>query len=183
MRNLKSRVPIPEMTRERFLNTVAIAYEAIFVDPDWLGSMSFHAGHNITLLMSKRMAPETLPARQPGDQYQALSDGRHGGLLNLPMSDPEAFSRWYASNARWGQHPFEIVAGDRGHGILLRVDPVGAETEGWVYELSVHISMFYAMAVHMALALERARVPFSVRDYERVIGGLVLRRQRRAGKG
>lgn len=180
MRNSKCRAPIPEMSLERSLNTVAIAYEAIFVDPGWLGSMSFHTGLNISLLMSKAITPEVLQASQRADRYKALVDGWHGGLLNLSMSDPKAFSRWYASGARSGQHPFEIVAGDRGEGILPRIEPVGAETEGRVYELSVHISMIYAMAVRMALALECARVPLVVRDYERVIGGLVLRRERPA---
>lgn len=179
MRNPKYREVAPDMCLERYLGTVAIAYSSIFDDPNWLGSMSFHMGSKLGLLRYKGITPGTLPTCCPRDQYRALADGRHGGLLDLPPHDPEAFSLWYSSDARTGQHPFEILAGDQAHGILLRVDLVGDGRQGWDYELSVYVPGFYAMAVRKALALDRARIPFAVRDYERVIGGLVLRRERR----
>lgn len=179
MRNPKCRETPLDMCLERYLSTVAIAYSSIFDDPNWLGSMSFHTGSKLGLLRYEGITPAGLPTCCPRDQYRALADGRHGGLLDLPPHDLEAFSLWYSSDARAGQHPFEILAGDQAHGILLRVDPVGDGRQGWDYELSVHVPGFYAMAARMALALDRARIPFAVRDYERVIGGLVLRRERR----
>lgn len=92
MRNPKSRKPVPEMSLERYLDTVALAYKSIFDNPNWLGSMSFHTGRTMGLLGSEWITPRALPTCCPRDQYRALADGRHGDLLDLPPRDTQAFS-------------------------------------------------------------------------------------------
>ena len=49
--------------------------------------------------------------------------------------------------------------------------------EAWQFELSVHAHRFYPLIARASLALDRATVPFTLRDCERVICGLVFRRQ------
>ena len=72
------------MTLNRYMRTVAIAYDAGFKE---LRSLS------------------------PLAKYKKKADGRHGGLLDISSHDPIAFSKWFHSEAWSGCHPWEIVFG------------------------------------------------------------------------
>ena len=43
------------------------------------------------------------------DVYRRWSDGRHGGLLDLPPRNARAFREWLVGNQYAGSHPFEFV--------------------------------------------------------------------------
>jgi len=178
MRRPRLREPLPEMCFNLYLSTVSLAYAAIFTDPDWLVSLSRHTRFQLALLQRDGITPASLPKCSPLQQYRALADGRHGGLLDLSSRDAKAFSAWYFSDARMGHHPYEVVAGDDAHGIMLRADPAAHGLDGWSFRMSVEVPQLYHLAVRMSLALDAARVPFEFRDHDRVIGGLVLRRHR-----
>lgn len=177
MRRPRMREPLYGMCLKHYLSVVTIGYSTLFEDPNWVVSLSRHTRFRLAFREREGISPENLPLRCPHDQYRALSDGRHGGLLDLPQSDSQAFMCWYSGTERNGQYPFEIVAGDDAHGVVLRALPTDAIMEGWEFELSVHAPQLYPLAARMSLALERETVPFTFRDCERVIGGLVFRRQ------
>jgi hypothetical protein len=89
--------------------------------------------------------------------YRAFSDGRHGGLLNLPLQSSKAFRKWYASEAFSGCHPFEIVRDS----ILLFVQQTPDEPPGYWLRLGCRRrDRIDPHVVRMALGLVRADVPF-----------------------
>lgn len=173
MRNRRLRDVLPRMNLNHYLNTVEIAYRALFSDPEWLKTVGRYTRSRFS--MSPSVDSSVLWTRSPREQYQTLSDGRHGGLLDLTQDDCSEFEAWYHSHERFGAHPFEIVAGDRNFGVMLRVDWQMDGRNGWEYELSVHSLEFSVLAARMAISLDRARVPFEFRDPEPALGHIVLR--------
>jgi hypothetical protein len=79
------------LTVRRYLETTAVAYDAVF--------------------------PE-LRSLTPRKKYERKADTRHGGLLDLKPTDPRAFEVWYQGRDWLGAHPWEIVFAHP-HGILL----------------------------------------------------------------
>ena len=177
MRRPRVREPLYAMCLQHYLSAAGIVYSALFEEPNWVASLSRHTRSQLALRAREGIGPENLPSRLPRDQYRALSDGRHGGLLDIPPRDRQAFMCWYAGTERNGHHPFEIVAGDEAHGVMLRPVATDEIMEGWQFELSVQAYQFYPLAARASLALDRESVPFVFGDRERVIGGLVFRRQ------
>lgn len=173
MRSPRFRDVLPRVNLNHYLDTVAIAYRALFSDPEWLESVSRYTRSCFST--SPSVDSNLLSTRSPRQQYQMLADGRHGGLLDLPPDDCSEFEAWYHSHDRFGSHPFEILAGDRNFGVMLRVDWQEDGREGWEYELSVNSPEFSVLAARMAISLDRARVPFEFRDPGPTVGHIVLR--------
>lgn len=173
IRNPRFREVLPQMNLEHYLKTAAIAYGAVFSNRDWLDHVGRHVRSRFSISSSE--IADGLWASSPLEKYQALADSRHGGLLDLPPDDCSEFEAWYHSHDRFGSHPFEILAGDRNFGVMLRVDWQTDGREGWEYELSVHSLEFSVLAARMAILLDRARVPFEIRDPEAPLGYIVLR--------
>lgn len=173
MRSPRFRNVRPVMNLTHYLTTVAIAYKAVFSISDWLRHVSRYTQSRFAALSSE--SADIFLTRSPLEQYQMLADGRHGGLLDLPPDDCAAFEAWYKSHERCGEHPFEILAGDNNHGVMLRVDLQRDGRNGWEYELSVHSLEFSVLAARMAILLDRARVPFEFRDPDATVGHIVLR--------
>lgn len=134
---------LAEMTKKRYLETVAIAYDAGFKD---LRSLS------------------------PLEKYRKRADGRHGGLLDLPDSDAEAFSKWYRSDSWSGTHPWEIVFGHP-HGIMLS-PRFHKENGRWSFWLWVRSESWYGHAVRMAIAMGERDVPFEFQEGQKVLDAL-----------
>lgn len=97
----------------------------------------------------------------PRDRYQKHSDGRHGGLLDLPEDSSDAFLKWLSSPGWHGSHPWEIRRGGNTTHISL-----GAFVEGDGVRLSLAGSATSRAAetIKMALALWRAGIQFILRD-------------------
>ncbi len=87
----KSAPSWPRLSVRRYLETAAIAYDAVY--------------------------PE-LKTLTPREKYKRKADTRHGGLLDLKPAAARAFERWHGSRAWQGAHPWEIVFAHP-HGILL----------------------------------------------------------------
>lgn len=100
--------------------------------------------------------------------YMRRADGRHGGLLDLPRADAEAFRRWFQSRTWSGSHPWEIVFGHP-HGIHLA--PTRADGH-WRFSLSVSNQGLALAAVKMAIALGDARIPFILHGKDELVATL-----------
>jgi hypothetical protein len=105
----------------------------------------------------------------PKEQYALKADSRHGGLLNLPEDDPQAFRQWFASRAWLGCHPWEIVFGHP-HGILF--SPLLSDGGMWSFHLSVDTPSLYLQAVKMAIALGKEGVSFVLHARDSVVAAL-----------
>lgn len=116
------------MSVRRFLTAAGIAYDAVFPD-------------------MRRLEPLA--------KYRKRADTRHGGMLDLPSHDAEAFSRWHASRDWLGAHPWEIVFAHP-HGIMLTPHQVD---HGWRFYLSVDTLGLYVSTARMAIALAEGGVP------------------------
>lgn len=104
----------------------------------------------------------------PLTAYRRRADGRHGGLLDLPRSDAEAFRRWFQSRAWSGSHPWEIIFGHP-HGIHL--SPT-LEDGRWRFSVSVSNLGLALEAVKMAIALGEARIPFALHGKDELVATL-----------
>lgn len=109
-----------------------------------------------------------LRGRSPLAAYQRRADGRHGGLLDLPRADAEAFRHWFQSRAWSGSHPWEIVFGHP-HGIHLAPT---LQDGSWRFSLSVSNQGLALAAVKMAIALGKARIPFVLHGKDELIATL-----------
>lgn len=123
------------MTLGQYLNTAAVAYDAGF----------------------RELRP--FSALQ---KYQRKADGRHGGLLDLPRHDAQAFERWFRSQAWSGCHPWEIVFGHP-HGIMLS-PRYHEERRAWSYWMWVDSLGWYVTAARMALTLGEHGIPFELQN-------------------
>jgi hypothetical protein len=115
-------------------------------------------------------ACDDMVAKSPLEKYKSRADGRHGGMLDLPLRDARAFKRWFTSRDWAGAHPWEIVYGNP-HGVMLspRHDE---KTSTWSFDLSVHTEHLYAMAVKIAIALARQTIPFEFYNSAKVVAVL-----------
>jgi len=107
--------------------------------------------------------PKTFSDFQPGlsgrEYYAKYSDGRDGGLLRIEENSPESFAQWYESKARQGCHPWEIYRGGNSTHIDLGV--VQAEKGGWSIYLDAFSSTRLVETCRIALALNKASLPFT----------------------
>ncbi len=132
---------LSQMTLRKYLETVAITKNAVFKG---LKSLSLV------------------------EKYKKRADTRHGGLLDLPMDDAEAFKNWYCSGRWAGSHPWEIVYGHP-HGIMLAPHH---DEKGWKYILWVDSLGWYDSAAYMAIALGEKKIFFEFRDSQEIISAL-----------
>ena len=132
-----------KLTVADYLTTASIAYDAAF---------------------------ENKASLSPVEKYKSSADGRHGGMLDLPLNNAKAFTRWFRSRSWAGTHPWEIVYGNP-HGVMLspRHDE---KTSTWRFDFSVHTEHLYAMAVKMAIALARQTIPFEFYNSAKVVAVL-----------
>ena len=103
------------------------------------------------------------------EKHSSKADGRHGGLLDLPVQDARAFRDWYESHAWSGTHPWEIVFGHP-HGVLL--SPLPDPDGRWRFHLSVDSAGMFLHAVKMAIALGEASAPFMFDGKDSVVSAL-----------
>ena len=122
--------PRTNLSRRQYLADAAVGYDAAFPEVRSLGAE---------------------------EKYRRYADGRHGGLLFLPVNDQEGFRAWFHGSSRHGSHPFEIVYGIP-HGIHLYVQHNEHE-KSWSYSLAVSDFTKYANAARMLLAFDAAGVP------------------------
>ena len=59
--------------------------------------------------------------------YKRLADGRHEGLVELPLESADAFKQWYHSG-RGGGHPWEVYRGGNTTHIDLGITE---KADGW----------------------------------------------------
>lgn len=140
---VESSPRLKKLTVADYLTTTAIAYDAAF---------------------------ENMAALSPVEKYKSRADGRHGGMLDLPINSAKAFTRWFNSRSWAGTHPWEIVYGNP-HGVMLspRHDE---KTSTWSFDLSVHTEHLYAMAVKIAIALARQTISFEFYNSAKVVAVL-----------
>lgn len=145
MQDVARRTPsLPAMTLRTYLDSAALAYDAVF--------------------------PETRHL-SPADKHRRWADTRHGGMLDLPLDDAEAFAAWNRSPAWTGAHPWEIVFG-LPLGIHLWVTaPEGSEA-GWRLRLSAGAEGQYPAVVRMALALGQAGRPVDLERADEIFRAL-----------
>jgi hypothetical protein len=150
LKKLESMLSIVESSprRKRFtvsdyLATTSIAYDAAF---------------------------ENMSSLSPVEKYKSRADGRHGGMLDLPLNNAKAFTRWFKSQRWAGAHPWEIVYGNP-HGVML--SPCHDEKMStWSVDFSVHTESLYGIAVKMAIALARHAMPFEFYNSAKVVAVL-----------
>ena len=96
------------------------------------------------------------------EMYERLADGRHEGLIELPLESSDAFDHWYHSG-RGGGHPWEVYRGGNTTHIDLGVTK---KAEGWSIFLSGSSTSRMAETIRIALALVRAGLPVEIHDSE-----------------
>ncbi|OHB77794.1 MAG: hypothetical protein A2Z34_12135 [Planctomycetes bacterium RBG_16_59_8] len=143
LRETKDRPLLRKMTLAQYLDTAAVAYDAAFKE---------------------------LRSFSPCEKYRKKADGRDGGMLNLPLHDGKAFSRWFRLQKWAGCHPWEIVFGHP-HGIMIS-PRYHEESDRWSYRMWVDALGWYAPAARMAIALGRCWIPFELQDEKNVLDAL-----------
>ncbi len=96
------------------------------------------------------------------EMYQRFADGRHEGLIELPLESSDAFKQWYHSG-RGGGHPWEVYRGGNTTHIDLGVTE---KTDGWSIFLRGSSTSRMAETIRIALALEKAGLPVEIHDAE-----------------
>ena len=89
--------------------------------------------------------------------YEAIADGRDGGLTRLNESDPEAMAQWLKRRSYAGAHPFEIVSSALS-GICLYIN--ADQDRG--YTLNLTGSVFWSLTTLARLFLGMRRAGFPV---------------------
>ncbi len=96
------------------------------------------------------------------EMYKRLADGRHEGLVELPVESADAFNQWYHSK-RGGGHPWEVYrGGNTTHIDLGVIEKAG----GWSVFLRGSSTSRMAETIRIALALEKAGLPVEIHDAE-----------------
>jgi len=93
--NRSRRLPYDEISLREYLNVVGLIYDALGL-----------------LDISKASIEDILNVRRE------VGDFRDCGLLDLPLDDRKAFTKWKEEN-KCGSHPFEIVSGYSHNEIIL----------------------------------------------------------------
>lgn len=105
------------------------------------------------------------PGMSPREQYKAMADGRDEGLLSVPAGSAAALVTW-AEGGRRGGHPFEICRGGNSTHITLGFF---RHAGGWQLYLEGGSTGRMVETARMALALDRAGVPFVLRRGEEMV--------------
>jgi len=131
-----------------------------------------HTEMNLSLLMTYckaaytanlRRFKRTIDKEMSGlEMYKRLADGRHEGLVELPLKSSEAFDQWYHSG-RGGGHPWEVYRGGNTTHINLGVTQ---KAKGWSVFLQGSSTSRMAETVNIALALVKADLPVEIDDAE-----------------
>ncbi len=96
------------------------------------------------------------------EMYQRFADGRHEGLIELPLESADAFKQWYHSN-RGGGHPWEVYRGGNTTHIDLGVTE---KASGWSIFLRGSSTSRMAETIRIALALVKEGLPVEIHDAE-----------------
>jgi len=96
------------------------------------------------------------------EMYERLADGRHEGLIELPLDSLDAFDNWYHSS-RGGGHPWEIFRGGNTTHIDLGVTK---KAKGWSIFLGGSSTSRMAEKIRIALALVKEGLPVEIHDAE-----------------
>jgi hypothetical protein len=105
------------------------------------------------------------PGMSPREQYKAMADGRDEGLLAVPARSAAALVTW-AEGGRRGGHPFETCRGGNStHSTLGFFRHEG----GWQLHLEGGSTGRMVETARMALALNKAGVPFVLRRGEEMV--------------
>jgi len=94
--------------------------------------------------------------------YKRLADGRHEGLVELPLESADAFKQWYHSD-RGGGHPWEVYRGGNTTHIDLGVTE---KADGWSIFLRGSSTSRMAETIRIALALVTEGLPVEIHDAE-----------------
>jgi hypothetical protein len=140
---VESSPRLKHLTVADYLSTASIAYDGAF---------------------------ENKTSLSPLEKYKSRADGRHGGMLDLPLNNAKAFTRWFDSKCWAGAHPWEIFYGNP-HGIMLSPWH-DQKTSTWSFDFSVHMELLYSIAVKMAIALAQQAIPFSFYNIAKVLAVL-----------
>lgn len=96
------------------------------------------------------------------EMYQRFADGRHEGLVELPLESTDAFKQWYHSG-RGGGHPWEVYRGGNTTHIDLGVTE---KADGWSVFLRGSSTSRMAETIRIALALVKEGLPVEIHDAE-----------------
>ncbi len=96
------------------------------------------------------------------EMYKRLADGRHEGLVELPLESADAFKQWYHSG-RGGGHPWEVYRGGNTTHIDLGVTE---KADGWSVFLRGSSTSRMEETVRIALALQKEELPVEIHDAE-----------------
>lgn len=101
----------------------------------------------------------------PREKYIRMSDGRHGGLLDIDPGSKDDFIKWYRSDRIMGAHPWEICRGGNSTHISLMV----SQTEGgWNLFLAGSSRGRVEETVRMAVALHENGILFNLHQGEEI---------------
>ncbi len=96
------------------------------------------------------------------EMYKRFADGRHEGLVELPLESADAFNQWYHSS-RGGGHPWEVYRGGNTTHIDLGVT---VKADGWSVYLRGSSTSRMAETIRIALALVKEGLPVEIHDAE-----------------
>lgn len=144
------RESIPEMTAQLYFRYCRVAYLA---NPDTFGKD-----------FNSKMSGKAL--------YKRWADGRDGGLKMVNPESPGAFSKWYDGEDWTGGHPWEIYRGGNSTHIDLSVSRVEGRNT-WKVALTAFSSTRLAETCRIALALEKAKLPFEFNHQESYLDRLL----------
>lgn len=113
------------------------------------------------------------PSLSGQELYRRYANGRDAGLLGIDSESPLAFMHWYLLNDRSGAHPWEIYrGGNTTHidlGVVLQSEELFSQFKIFLRAPS---SSRLAQTCRIALALDRAGVPFEWCDKESYLARL-----------
>ncbi len=146
--------PLSEMTAETFFDYARVAYLA---NPETF-----------------KETPEPSKVNQSGiELYKLYADGRDNGLTKLNQKSPKAFENWYSSSKIGGGHPWEIYRGGNSTHIDLYVErPTLGPENSWQIKLSAFSSTRLAETCRIAIAFDKANLPFKLDHAESYLARL-----------
>ena len=131
----RDSIPEKEMTASKFFEYCKVAY----------------------LANSGKGGFEVDPKLTGREMYKLWADNRDGGLKEIDQDSSEAFLNWYEKGR--GDHPWEIYRG----GNTTHIDLYAEKSfNGWSMTLSALSSTRLAETCRIALALEKAGLPFKL---------------------
>lgn len=141
---------------------IAARLPVVSDDPLLIKNLSVHRYLQICKICYRSIIFPERPKQSAIKLYRGFSDGRHGGLPDLPPRSVSAFREWHGSELWSGCHPWEIWR-DR---VMLSVHPcpVGQGEKSYFLWLRSFYGDVVPELVAMAVALLQAKVPFVMRD-------------------